>query len=133
MAPHLTTCDLRLAVTCTLSAVSRPMSIPSVCCWTGGLNDHGLAQGVGHMVIYSPTTGDIIAVDQCTMENGMTKSSAPVDLSTNDVVYPDVTTTVAQLVDDDWLFEEDVSCSKTMAVKAKKAKVKKYFSEHCVA
>ena len=75
----------------------------------------------------------LIAVDQCTMENGMTKSSAPVDLSTNDVVYPDVTTTVAQLVDDDWLFEEDVSCSKTMAVKAKKAKVKKYFSEHCVA
>ena len=101
------------------------MSIPNERFWGGSHDDNGMPDGRGTMTTFCSVTGVITNVEQRWMSHGLTEQSVVLDLPADEALHPDVTATVAHVVDNDWLFSEDGPERGRKAKKATKAKAAK--------
>ena len=83
------------------------MSLPGVCFWNGGLDGSGMPHGEGCMTIFHPVTEAVLAVERRKMDHGLVISATVAPAHYTHVEPVDVTATVAHIVDDDWLFDND--------------------------
>ena len=83
------------------------MSLPGVCFWNGGLDGSGMPHGEGCMTIFHPVTEAVLAVERRKMDHGHVISATVAPAHYTHVEPVDVTATVAHIVDDDWLFDND--------------------------
>ena len=84
------------------------MSIPGYCFWSGGHSTGGSAHGEGTMTFFCEKTGDASSAQHITMCHGVVEASTTTQLPQDKALQPDVTATVAHLVDDEWLYEDGV-------------------------
>ena len=101
------------------------MSIPNERFWDGSHDDNGMPDGRGTMTTFCSVTGVITNVEQRWMSHGLTEQSVVLGLPADEALHPDVTATVAHVVDNDWLFSEDGHERGRKAKKATKAKAAK--------
>ena len=84
------------------------MSLPGVCFWNGGLDGSGMPHGEGCMTIFhSVSDGGRPCVKRRKMDHGHVISATVAPAHYTHVEPVDVTATVAHIVDDDWLFDND--------------------------
>ena len=60
------------------------------------------------MTFFCEKTGDASSAQHITMCHGVVEASTTTQLPQDKTLRPDVTATVAHLVDDEWLYEDDV-------------------------
>ena len=103
------------------------MSILGVCFWWGNYDEYGLPHGDSSMTFYSSETGQVTGTFKQVMIHGMTAEDSmrvPLAPQGDEALHLDGTASVAHLVDEDWLFEQDASNSNKMPTTTKVAKVK---------
>jgi hypothetical protein len=83
------------------------MSLPGVCFWNGGLDGSGMPHGEGCMTIFHSVTEAVLAVERRKMDHGHVISATVAPAHYTHVEPVDVTATVAHIVDDDWLFDNE--------------------------
>ena len=90
------------------------MSILGVCFWWGNYDEYGLPHGDSSMTFYSSETGQVTGTFKQVTIHGMTAEDSmrvPLAPQGDEALHLDGTASVAHLVDDDWLFEQDASNS----------------------
>ena len=83
------------------------MSLPGVCFWNGGLDGSGMPHGEGCMTIFHAVTEAVIAVERRKMDHGHVISATVAPAHYTHIEPVDVTATVAHIVDDNWLFDNE--------------------------
>ena len=83
------------------------MSLPGVCFWNGGLDGSGMPHGEGCMTIFHSVTEAVLAVERRKMDHGHVISATVAPAHFTQVEPMDVTATVAHIVDNDWLFDNE--------------------------